>query len=179
MVLTSQTLAQLAACPLPRAAAWVTPINAALTQFHINTPERVRAFIAQVSHESGRFIYTRELWNPVQAPWQARYEGRKDLGNVNPGDGSRFRGRGLIQITGRANYRACGLALGFDFEENPGALERKEFAALSAGWFWESHGCNELADAGDFRRITKRINGGYNGLKDRLVIWEASKGVLV
>lgn len=178
MVLTPQDLALLADCPLTRAAQWVGPINAALAKFNINTPMRVRAFIAQVSHESGRFLYVRELWNPAKAPWQAKYEGRKDLGNVNPGDGSRFRGRGLIQITGRANYRDCGRALGFDFEANPDALERREFAALSAGWFWESHGCNELADAGDFRRITRRINGGYNGFEDRLAIWKGSEGIL-
>lgn len=175
MVLTAQTLARLADCSLARAALWVEHINAALARFEINTPARVRAFVAQVSHESGRFIYVREIWNPVQAPWQSRYEGRRDLGNVNPGDGARFRGRGLIQITGRANYRECGKAIGYDFEANPEALERKEFAALSAGWFWKSRGCNELADTGEFKRITRRINGGYNGLEDRMAIWKGSE----
>lgn len=179
MVLTAPTLAAAAQCPLVRAMTWVDPINATLQRFEINTAARIGAFIAQVAHESGRFQFTHEIWNPAQAPWQARYEGRADLGNTQTGDGSRFRGRGLIQITGRFNYRACGEALGFDFEANPAALERRDYAALSAGWFWKTHGCNELADAGAFTKITRRINGGLNGLADRMALWDSAKEAIV
>ena len=117
-----------------------------------------------------------ELWGPT--PAQARYEGRADLGNVEPGDGFRFRGRGLIQTTGRANYQATGNALGVDLVSEPGRLREPELAARSAAWFWREHGLNELADAGDFMRITRRINGGTNGYEQRLALFEVSKEVL-
>jgi len=178
MILTPQTLAAAAKCPLVRAAAWADSINTAMGRFNINTAARMGAFIAQIAHESGRFQFTHEIWNPKQCAWQARYEGRIDLGNVVPGDGERYRGRGFIQITGRHNYRECSKALGYDFEANPGALERREYAALSAAWFWESHGCNELADTGRFAAITKIINGGLNGQDDRVALWEAAKGAI-
>ena len=178
MVLTAEALSQATVCPFLRAAAWLEPINQTLREFEISTPKRVRAFLAQVSHESGRLLFVREIWDPAKCPWQGRYEGRLDLGNTQPGDGARFRGRGLIQITGRSNYRACGKALDFDFEGNPSALERREYAARSAGWFWRSHGCNELADAGDFAKITRTINGGLNGQADRLALWESARKVI-
>lgn len=172
------TAAQLAAalrCPVARAEKWINALNAAMKHYGINTPARQAAFVAQVGHESGRLVYTREIWNPAQCPWQSRYEGRADLGNTEAGDGLRFRGRGLIQITGRANYRACGTALREDFETRPELLENTRFAALSAAWFWHSRGCNDLADAGDFARITRKINGGLNGQDDRLALWDSAK----
>ena len=175
MNLSATTLSRAAQCPILRAKVWQAPINDAMERFAINTAQRMGAFIAQVAHESGRFQFVREIWNPAQAPWQARYEGRADLGNTQPGDGKRYMGRGLIQITGRYNYRACGLALGQPFEDYPAMLEQRDWAAMSAAWFWSIHGCNELADAGDFKRITKRINGGYNGLEDRLALWNIAK----
>ena len=118
-------------------------------------------------------------------PAQGRYEGRADLGNTKPGDGFRFRGRGLIQVTGRANHAAARdrLRARFgggvpDFEELPDRLAEPQWAALSAGDFWDRHGLNALADAGDFMRITKAINGGTNGYADRVARLETAKSVL-
>lgn len=144
---------------------FLVPLNLAMTKFEINTPKRQAAFIAQLAHESGSFKYVREI-----ASGEA-YEGRKDLGNTQPGDGVRFKGRGLIQITGRTNYEQVGIALNFDFIKEPEKLELPGAASLSAGWFWYKTGLNELADKDDFKRITKKINGGYNGLKDRAEHW--------
>jgi len=140
--------------------------------FGINTPERQAAFLAQLAHESGQLRYVREI-----ASGKA-YEGRKDLGNTQPGDGPKFRGRGLIQITGRANYRECGDDLGAELEDNPELLEEPDLAVASACWFWATRGLNELADAGDFRKITRKINGGTNGLADRMAFWERAKAEL-
>lgn len=167
------------------AAKFADYINAACTQFNISTPIRQLCFLAQVGHESGGLFYTEEL-----ASGDA-YEGRKSLGNTQPGDGRRFKGRGLIQITGRTNYGAVSAALGADFVKNPTLLGGKnvnactndqlKYAALSAAWFWNSRNLNNLADLIDitkpidsgnnlenFKAITKKINGGYNGLNDRL-----------
>jgi putative chitinase len=131
--------------------------------------ERETHFLAQVAHESGGFNYVREL-----ASGDA-YEGRADLGNTEPGDGVRFKGRGLIQITGKANYAACGDALGVDLLLTPELLERPDLAARSAGWYWDSRHLNELADRGDARAITKKINGGLNGYQDRLSYLEIAQ----
>jgi len=170
------TLEQLRAImPLagPRAAVFLPALNEAMAGYGIDTPTRQAAFLAQVAHESGQLRYVREL-----ASGEA-YEGRADLGNTQPGDGMRFKGRGLIQITGRANYRACGAALGLPLEDQPALLEQVGPACESAAWFWQSRGLNALADAGDFRLITRRINGGINGYADRLAALERAQGVLV
>lgn len=154
-----------AICPLAntsRLAVYVGPLNAAMQEFEINNRPREMAFLAQIAHESGSFNYVRELASG------ADYEGRADLGNTEPGDGKRFKGRGLIQITGRANYAACGDALGIDLLAHPESLEEPINAARSAGWFWHSRHLNAYADAGDFRAITRVINGGLNGWVDRL-----------
>jgi putative chitinase len=141
-----------------------------MSEFSIDSNvERETHFLAQVAHESGGFNYVREIASG------AAYEGRADLGNTEPGDGTLFRGRGLIQITGRANYRACGDALGVDLVAEPDLLESPVLAARSAGWFWETHGLNEMADRGDIRGITKRINGGLNGYQDRLAYLESAQ----
>lgn len=177
--MTPQQLRQATGCALYEAQRWAEHITAAMDKFEINTHDRQTAFLAQVAHESGRFVYVREIWGPTAA--QRRYEGRKDLGNTQPGDGFRYRGRGLIQITGRANYRKAGQALGVGFESNPELLERQDWASESAAWFWAEHGLNELADRGTelaFKQITKRINGGTNGYLDRLAIWEKAKEVM-
>lgn len=176
--MTADQLARILACPVSRAAQWIGPLTDAMAEFNIDTPGRQAAFLAQVGHESGRLQYVRELWGPEQCPWQARYEGRADLGNTEPGDGAKYKGRGLIQITGRANYRECGQALGADYETNPTLLELPGDAARSAAWFWHSRNLNALADAGDFRRITQRINGGLNGYGDRLAIYGRAQRVL-
>lgn len=151
---------------------FVEPLNVAMIEFDINTPEREAAFLAQVAHESGGFNFVKEL-----ASGEA-YEGRHDLGNIRAGDGKLFKGRGLIQITGRTNYRECGDALSIDLVSNPVLLEEPDLAAKSAAWYWRDRGLNELADKGDMKAITKRINGGLNGYSDRLVYWERAKAVL-
>ena len=132
-----------------------------LNRYEINTPLRENHFIAQVAHESGEFRYMKEL-----ASGKA-YEGRKDLGNVHSMDGVRFKGRGLIQITGRANYRELSSSFGVDFLSNPELLETPKYATLSACWFWKSRGLSRLADVNDFIRITRRINGGTTGIEHR------------
>lgn len=144
---------------------FVTPLNLACDKYSINTPKRISAFLAQIAHESGSLRYVEEL-----ASGEA-YEGRKDLGNTQPGDGVKFKGRGLIQITGRSNYAALSAALNFDFVKEPEKLELPGAAALSAGWFWNLKNLNEPADVDDFKKITKKINGGYNGLQDRMNHW--------
>jgi putative chitinase len=177
-MITSKQLVDIMRCPAQRAEKWAGPLDAAMARYDIDAPLRQAAFLAQVGHESGRLIFVREIWNPARCPWQARYEGRTDLGNLQDGDGYRFRGRGLIQITGRANYEACGKALEQDFVAHPELLEEPKLAALSAAWFWDSRKLNALADKGEFRKITLRINGGTNGIEDRTALYEAAKKVL-
>src|SRR5450830_1366340 len=147
-------------------------LNKTMDEFEINTPARQAAFLAQVGHESGQLRYVRELASG------AAYEGRADLGNVIAGDGARFKGRGLLQVTGRANYAACGVALRLDLLARPELLEQTIYACRSAGWFWQSRGLNALADTGDQERVTRRINGGLNGLADRLALYQKACKVL-
>lgn len=144
----------------------------AAERFEITTSSRVAHWLAQLAHESGGFVYVREI-----ASGEA-YEGRTDLGNVRPGDGRRYRGRGWISITGRDNARAAGLALGLPLEEQPELMERPDVAGGVSGWFWATHGCNELADRGAFRAITRRINGGLNGLASRWRYYAAARDAL-
>lgn len=173
--MSAVTLAQLVAImPLAgsRAAAFLAPLNAAMLEFGITTPARQASFLSQVGHESGQLRYVREL-----ASGQV-YEGRADLGNTQRGDGVRFRGRGLLQVTGRTNYAACGKALGLDLLAQPDLIEQTVNACRSAGWFWQTRGLNALADAGDQERVTRRINGGVNGLAERLALYQAARKVL-
>ncbi len=157
-----------------RAAQFIGPLVEAMNRFGIDTPARASAFLAQLMHESGRLRYTLEL-----ASGDA-YEGRRDLGNLQRGDGRRFKGRGLIQVTGRANYRACSMALYGDERLliAPELLEQPEGAALSAAWYWSSRNLNALADAGQFGLITRRINGGMNGIADRLAHYDKARELL-
>ena len=157
----------------------------ACTTYSINTPVRQICFLSQLGHESIGLFYTEEI-----ASGKA-YENRTDLGNTSPGDGMLYKGRGLIQITGKANYKALSSALHADFVANPALLGGKninvcsadqlKYAALSAGWFWNSRNLNAVADKIDintpidknnnlveFKAITKKINGGFNGLADRI-----------
>lgn len=143
-----------------------------LTEYAVNTSLRIAAFLAQVGHESGRLRYLEEI-----ASGEA-YEGRKDLGNYYPGDGKRYKGRGLIQITGRANYEAISKDLGVDFVSEPEKLAEPEYAVVSAFWFWNKKKLNELADAERFIDITKRINGGTNGLEDRTKLYNKALAML-
>lgn len=169
MKLTIEILQAGTGCSATAAAKWLPAIQAACDKFQINTRLRVAAFLSQIGHESGHLVYVREIWGPT--PAQRGYEGRSDLGNTQPGDGFLFRGRGLIQITGRANYAAMGKALGLPLMAHPELLEQPDNAAMSAGQFWVSHGLTPLADAGDFIAITRRINGGTNGLADRKALY--------
>ncbi len=176
MPITAQQLLLILPNAGAKAGVFAPVLNTAMGKFGIVTPVRVAAFIAQIGHESGHLRYVREIWGPTKQ--QAGYEGRKDLGNTVPGDGSKFRGRGLIQVTGRANYAACGEALGLDLLKHPELLEEPQHAAMSAAWFWHRAGLNTLADAGDFLLITKRINGGTNGLADRKALYDRALKVL-
>jgi putative chitinase len=112
MPITAQQLLQILPNAGKQAGVFASALNLAMDRYQINTRLRMAAFVAQIGHESGQLIYVRELWGPT--PAQSRYEGRKDLGNTVAGDGLRYRGRGLIQVTGRANYKVCGEALGLD-----------------------------------------------------------------
>lgn len=147
-------------------------IVAAMQRFEINTLLRAAAFLAQLAHESGEMRYMEEI-----ASGKA-YEGRKDLGNTQPGDGKRYKGRGPIQLTGRANYARYGQLLGLDLITHPEQAATKEVGFLIASQFWKLNGLNELADNQEFKKITKRINGGENGLDARLRYYTVAKKVL-
>jgi len=136
-------------------------LGPAFQKFGITTRRRAAMAVAQFAHESASFRTTTEYASG------AGYEGRRDLGNVRPGDGVRFKGRGYIQITGRINYTAVGKALGHDFTAHPQDLAKPAYAAKASCWWWAAHGCNQIADSGDFKALTRRINGGLNGLADR------------
>jgi len=176
MPITEQQLLQILPNAGRQAGVFVPVLNAAMGKYGIVTRLRIAAFIAQVGHESGQLRYVREIWGPTAQ--QAGYEGRVDLGNTVPGDGFKYRGRGLIQITGRANNAACGEALGLDLINKPELLEQPQYAAMSAAWFWSTRGLNTFADQGEFVKITRRINGGLNGLADRQTLYEKALKVL-
>lgn len=134
----------------------------ALEKYKINTKLRIAHFLAQIAHESDHFRTTEEYASG------AAYEGRKDLGNVRKGDGRRYKGRGVLQITGRANYKTYGKKIGHDLENNPELAATPEVSVLTAAQYWQDRGLNELADADNGKQITRKVNGGYNGLNDRL-----------
>lgn len=174
--MTPQQLMACTGARYDRACTFAPLLDAAMAEYGIDNEKRQAAFLAQVGHESGGLHWLVELWGPTEQ--QRRYEGRADLGNTEPGDGLRFRGRGLIQLTGRANYKTASDALGVDLIAHPERLGEPELACRSAAWFWQAHKLNALADAGDFERLTKRINGGLNGYPERLALWEAAKEAL-
>ncbi|HBZ67601.1 MAG TPA: chitinase [Bacteroidales bacterium] len=151
---------------------FIEPLTECLERFQIDSPIRIACFIAQITHESGSLKYVREL-----ACGKA-YEGRTDLGNTQPGDGDRFKGRGLIQVTGRDNYTALKRDLKINCVDEPDLLERPYWAAMTAGWFWNLKGLNRYADIGDMRAITRRINGGLTGFDDRMNHFRRCKFVL-
>jgi putative chitinase len=154
---------------LPQRAASLLPfLDAACTEAEIVTPLRLAAFLAQLAHESAELRYFEEIASG------AEYEGRLDLGNLMPGDGSRYKGRGPIQLTGRTNYRAAGVALGLDLEAHPEQVATPAVGFRVAGWFWTSHRLNVLADVGHFRSITRVINGGLNGELSREAYYTAA-----
>ncbi len=171
-MITKQQLISIMPFARSRADLFLPFINKSMTEFEIKTAARQAAFLAQIAHESGELRYTKEI-----ASGQA-YEGRKDLGNTLPGDGVKYKGRGLIQITGKTNYMQAMMALDLDLVNHPELLETPENATRSAAWWWSDRKLNELADAENFDAITKKINGGYNGKSDRDGYYEKAKKVL-
>ncbi len=145
---------QIAVVEAPRA-------ERAMRGFDITTQKRAEMFLAQVLHESGGLQFFEEIASGTA------YEGRRDLGNVHPGDGRRYKGRGPIQLTGRSNYKWAATLLGLPLEKHPEMASQHTIGWRIAGLYWESHGLNQLADQGKFVEITRRINGGENGLASR------------
>lgn len=171
---------------------WVDPLNETFDRFGISTIRQKAGFIGQCGHECGHFKFLEENLNYKAATlmriWPKRfptleianeYAGNpKKIANMvyanrmgnrdeSSGDGYRFRGRGCIQLTGHANYYHAGKALGVDFVMNPDLVATPKYAAMTAGWFWSTHGCNNLAEAAEWYALTKKINGGVIGLKER------------
>ena len=180
--MTPQDLSRATGARIDRARENLHHIEAAMQEYEINTPDRQAAFLAQIGHESGGLHWINEIWGPT--PAQARYEGRRDLGNTETGDGFKYRGRGWIQITGRDNYRRAFKRLSSkfpdcpDFETQPESIATARWAALTAAEYWFNAGCNVLADRGDFEKITRAINGGLNGFADRMARWVDAKEAL-
>lgn len=144
-------------------------INGYADTYKIDTPKRMAHFLAQIAHESGELRYTKELGNRNYFHKYDVGKLKNMLGNLKDGDGYKYRGRGLIQITGRANYQALqnSREVTDDIMENPKLLEEPRYATKSAMWWWWKHGLNKLADSGSFVAITKTINGGTYGLENR------------
>lgn len=187
----AQTLARCTDARLDRAQRYAEAVTAAMSAYDISTPLRQAMFLANIGHESGGLHYSTELWGPTEA--QRRYEGRKDLGNTQPGDGFRYRGHGLIQTTGRYNHAAVRdrlrkrLGSGVpDFEREPDALGQTEWAAMSAADYWDMKGCNAWADRNDFDGVCDLINrgrktekeGDSNGWVDRARIYAGARKAL-
>lgn len=201
--LTAQRLADAMGISADAASLWVAHVNTALGMCGCNTPEHVAMWVAQVGHESAGLTRLVESLNytpnGLMQTWPSRYteslalnHGRGThpadqeaiaelvyggrLGNVHAGDGFRFRGRGPIQVTGRANYRECGQAIGQDLEQSPEQLELRSIGAASTMWFWRKHKLTGYN--GDVLRVTRLINGGTNGLADRQARYDRALRVL-
>ena len=200
MPITAQQLLQMLPNAGRQAGVFVPVLNAAMGKYGIVTRLRIAAFIAQIGHESGQLTRLVENLNysaeGLMKTWPSRFDlvrataaARKPeqianivyadrMGNTAPGDGWKYRGRGLIQTTGKTNYVACGDALGVGLINHPELLEQPQYAALSAAWYWSVNGLNTLADAGDLTKITRRINGGLNGQADRQALYDKALKVL-
>ena len=212
------TIADLQAAKIKNPEKWIDAIVATCEEFEINTPQRVAAFLAQTSHESGGYTMLSENLNykaaTLAACWPNRfatlgpdkkpkkdekgksiptavanaiagkpelianmvYSARMGNGPAESGEGWKFRGRGLKQLTGKDNYARCGRDLGVDLVGNPDLLLEPTYAARSAGWFWKSNSLSTFADAGDIKGMTKKINGGYIGLEARQALYDACYG---
>lgn len=152
-------------------------------RYGINTPLRLAHFLGQTCHETGGYQFLREIWGPT--PTQTRYEGRADLGNTRPGDGKRFLGRGLIQMTGRDNYTKASARIDVDLIADPTIAERPDIAVLTACDWWQTHGCNALADADNGIGLGRLINRGSaratrpaNGEDERIALTDKAKRIL-
>lgn len=205
MVLTTMGLLRVMPRATNAVAAWVGPLNQAMIKWGITNNARIAAFLAQLAHESAELTRLEENLNysaeALVRVWPTRftredaeacarqperianrvYANRLGNGDVASGDGWLYRGRGPIQITGKENYRHCSVAIAGDADTllvNPDFLRAPTYGAESAGWFWASRGLSELADRGGFEEITRKINGGLNGLEDRVAYWNRAIGVL-
>lgn len=182
MPITSQQLIQILPGAGKQAGVFASALTLAMDKYQINTRPRMAAFIAQVGHESGQFNWVRELGGDQYLSKYDTGSLAKRLGNTPEadGDGQKYRGRGLIQITGRDNYLACSKAMFGDDRllRTPELLEQAEWACKSAAWFWDSRKLNDLADAQAFETITRRINGGINGLAERKEFYQRALKVL-
>ena len=200
MLITAQQLLLILPNAGQVAGVFVPVLNTAMSRYQIVGLKRVAAFIAQVGHESGHLTRLVENLNysadALRRNWPNRFNvelasavARKPeqianiaygnrMGNTSTGDGWKYRGRGLIQITGRANYKACGVALSLDLINQPELLEKPQHACMTAAWFWATKGLSTLADEGKFETITQRINGGLNGLADRQMLYARALKVL-
>ena len=200
MPITAQQLLQILPNAGQVADVFVPVLNIVMSRYQIVSVKRIAAFIAQVGHESGDLTRLVENLNysadALRMTWPNRFDAemasavaRKPeqianiaygnrMGNTAAGDGWKYRGRGLIQITGKNNYRVCGEALGLDLMAQPELMEKPQHACMSAAWFWATNGLNSLADAGKFDAITQRINGGQNGAADRHALYAKALKVL-
>ena len=200
MNVTTQQLLQILSNAGQVSGVFVPVLNTAMSRYQIVGAKRIAAFIAQVGHESGHLARLVENLNysadALRRNWPSRFSmelasavARKPeqianiaygnrMGNTAPGDGWKYRGRGLIQITGKNNYRACGEALSLDLIAQPELLEKPQHACMSAAWFWATNGLNTPADAGNFDAITQRINGGQTGVADRQALYARALKVL-
>ena len=181
-VLTAARLGEIAQRPASAVEKFVGPLQETFEKYQINTPLRKQHFLAQILHESGRFRWLEEIWGPTAQ--QKRYDPAsgsslsRTLGNTEPGDGYRFRGRGAIQLTGRDNYRAFNKAVEEGVIQNPDLVSRLPLAMDAAGWYWQKRDLNRLADKDAAEAITRKINGGYNGLADRKRLLARAKRVI-
>ena len=200
MPITVQQLLQIFPNAGRQAGVFVPVLNTAMNRYQIVGSKRIAAFIAQAGHESGQLTHLVENLNysaeALQRAWPSRFSAKlaadvarkpeqiasiaydNRMGNTSTGDGWKYRGRGLIQITGKNNYRAYGEALGLDLIAQPELLEKPQHACMSAAWFWATNSLNTLADAGKFDTITSRINGGQNGAVDRQALYARALKVL-
>jgi putative chitinase len=202
--MNTEQLAKILKMKPAKAGEWIDAINETFEKFDISTPERQACFLGQCAHESGGFTALSENLNYSAASlcrvWPKRfatigdgqicernpekiankvYASRMGNGDEESGEGYAYRGRGLIQLTGKSNYEACGKALGVDLIDNPDLVATPQYAALSAGWFWNKNKLNAYADKGDMEGLTKKINGGTHGIEDRVARTQAAIDVLM
>ena len=202
--MNTEQLAKILKMKPSKAGEWIDAINETFEKFDISTPERQACFLGQCAHESGGFTALSENLNYSAASlcrvWPKRfptitdgqicernpekianrvYASRMGNGDEESGEGYAYRGRGLIQLTGKSNYEACGKALDVDLIENPDLVATPQYAALSAGWFWNKNKLNAYADKGDMEGLTKKINGGTHGIEDRVARTQLAIDVLM
>jgi len=201
--MNTEQLAKILKMKPAKAGEWIDAINETFEKFDISTPERQACFLGQCAHESGGFTALSENLNYSASSlcrvWPKRfptlvdgqncernpqkianrvYANRMGNGDEESGEGWAYRGRGLIQLTGKSNYEACGESLGVDLVSNPDLVATPEYAALSAGWFWDKNHLNKFADANDMEGLTKKINGGTHGIEDRVARTQLALDVL-